>query len=276
MVRSSKKRKVSAGADASSSSPVPVSADEWVEALGFKPEYLPGKHRKRTQGAVRLISERHDLFAAYASDQNGAHARARFNRSAAQRVYMSKDDLKSKGMSPDDAMKDLDAWLRDGPYVDGALKRGYLIKDDLVNIMRWKVSFSKWRPLLKGLIEKNTADAVKAATKKAIASMNGIQDKPSERDERILAAVATLCSMKNVGPITATAILFPLYPTHIAYGCDEALEALGFDRSKMRKPKDILDYVNRAKRVADAYKVLPRDVSDAIWRAAWDDDLDGS
>ena len=55
--------------------------------------------------------------------------------SAAQRVYMSKDDLKSKGMSPDDAMKDLDAWLRDGPYVDGALK-GYLIKDDLVNIMR--------------------------------------------------------------------------------------------------------------------------------------------
>ena len=250
-----------------------VSASGSIRFNNFESVYIPGTHRAQTERSVWLLNQKDpNVLRAYARSVDDAYPKAVRNRADTGRIYLSNAAVEEAGKMPEDYVEELDVWFRNGAYISGVLRRGHLLKSDLENVMKWKISISKWRPLLKGLLQKNSDAAVVDATKDAISFMNGIRASPSEMEERVLNAITALCRLKNVGPITATAILFNIYPHIIAYGCDEAIEATGYDRNKMKRPKDICEYLKKARRVASAYGVMPRDVSDALWTVAWDDE----
>ena len=209
------------------------SASGSIRFKNFESVYIPGKHRAQTKRSVWLLNQKDpNVLRAYARSVDDAYPKAVRNRADRGRIYLSNAAVEEAGKMPEEYVEELDVWFRNGAYISGVLRRGHLLKSDIEKVMQWKISISKWRPLLKGLLQKNSDAAVVDATKDAISSMNGIRASPSEMEERVLNSITALCRLKNVGPITATAILFPIYPSCIAYGCDEALEALDTTETK--------------------------------------------
>ena len=91
----------------------------------------------------------------------------------------------------------------------------YLIKDDLINVMEWKLARGKYRPLLK-LLKTNTEDEIINISTSAFKLVE---------DNKDILAIKKLSELKAVGPATATAILCQFYP-RIPFMDDFTLEKI--------------------------------------------------
>jgi len=106
----------------------------------------------------------------------------------------------------------------------------YITKEDLVNVMKWKLTRGEMRgPLLKK-IQENTPENVISISKTAFALM--------EQNEDVL-AIKKLCELNAVGPVTATALLCKFYD-RIPYLDDHTLSVcLGSHKYTMKAFKDV-------------------------------------
>lgn len=216
-----------------------------------------------TKNAVRLLNQSNgDCLRAIVMNVDDCYPSAAGNR-AETRIHLSQDEMDEADVRGWEVVRDLDMWWRT-IYVSTVRHRGHLTKNDLVKIMEWKISHSKWRPLLKG-IKTNKDGLVKSCTKEAFDAMRTYD---GTNPDALQSAIDALGKLKYVGPVTATAILAPVYPQHVAYACDEALEALGFKRT-VRSSKQLMLFLTKAKEVATSYGVTPLDLSDALWTVAW-------
>ena len=216
--------------------------------------FLKGTHRKETRHAVDLLcsGDRKKFESVDIVKAIGNRAKKRSH---------------AKNLSE---MRKLENWWRD-EYANVARAKGFVSKDELVKIMEWKISHSKWRPLLNGLKSKNDPASVKKHSTSAMTYMNKLlsaSDSTKQRDF-LKKALDELCKLKYVGPVTATAILGPVFPQYVPYAADEVLESLGFDRN-VRTTKKLMEFIDVAQSVSrDTFNCTPFALSDVLWTVAW-------
>ena len=123
-------------------------------------------------------------------------------------------------------------------------KSPYLTQAELVTLVDWKLNRGKWRPRLLDYAKAHTDDDVMRASSNAfrdfessLASGNGVT-----------AALTALCSLKGVGPATASAILALVSPHFCPFMSDESLNMTATPRDYTAKSYLIL----RSKLIAKA------------------------
>ena len=216
--------------------------------------FLKGKHRNETRHAVDLLC----------SGDKKKFENASLTQAIKNRIR------KKSHIKKISKMQSLESWWRD-EYPDLVRAKGFVSKDELVKIMEWKISHSKWRPLLNGLRASNDPKSVRKHTTNAVSYMGKLRSSSDAaiQKELLKKALDELCKLKYVGPITATAILGPIYPDRVPYGSDEALESLGFDRN-IRTTKKLMEFIDVAESVSrDTFQCTPFKLSDVLWTVAW-------
>jgi hypothetical protein len=109
----------------------------------------------------------------------------------------------------------LDEWLwKDLSESVKSRSPAHLTKEELSDLMRWKLIRGKFRPL-QGLVDSNSAVAVEAATAKAMKCLSQRQWKASLKE---------LCVLKGIGVATASAIVALFCPDECAFMADEVIE----------------------------------------------------
>jgi hypothetical protein len=136
---------------------------------------------------------------------------------------------------------------------------------ELSNIMKWKLSRGKMRPLQK-LVDSNDPNTVLRLSTQAFAAMDS--------STNWLNAIKLLCELKGVGEATASAILAPLYPETCPFMSDEVIEAtttggLKYDSKTYAAVRDAL--VSKAEALNHLQSVhvwTAEDVGKALWTRA--------
>jgi hypothetical protein len=101
---------------------------------------------------------------------------------------------------------------------------GCIKKENVKDLMEWKLQRGKMRPQLRGLIASNSEATVEACTKKALGCLvhpdGAAHDTPD-----IQGAFKALEPVRGMGPATASALLSLFCPSKISFMADEVLEA---------------------------------------------------
>ncbi|TNY21497.1 hypothetical protein DMC30DRAFT_350519 [Rhodotorula diobovata] len=87
-----------------------------------------------------------------------------------------------------------------------------MTKEELVELMEWKLARGKWRPRLQSLVASNSPASVRAAVEKAA------------RASTAQGALDALCALSGVGPATASAVLAAWDPETQPFMSDEAMD----------------------------------------------------
>ncbi|KAK2760857.1 hypothetical protein FQN54_002097 [Arachnomyces sp. PD_36] len=91
---------------------------------------------------------------------------------------------------------------KDGKGGKGGGAGMYLTKEELEKLMDWKLKHGKFRPTLMSLIRSNAAETVEDVTREAYASIP-----PAEDETFPLETLNHLCTLRGVGPATASLLL---------------------------------------------------------------------
>ncbi|PNS14029.1 hypothetical protein CAC42_6542 [Sphaceloma murrayae] len=94
----------------------------------------------------------------------------------------------------------------------------YLEKDELVTLVKWKLSHGTFRPRLLSLATANTA--VPTISRTAFALVPSPLPSPLS-PSTLLPALKHLCILSGVGPATASLLLSSLCPDHVPFFSDE-------------------------------------------------------
>jgi len=121
-------------------------------------------------------------------------------------------------------LPDLDNWFRKEltPMVHSrkSSKEGaYLTTEELVKLMKWKLTRGKFRPRLEQLAGSNSNELVKSTTREAFALLTD-----STSIEKAKESLLKLNSLKGIGPATSSAILSLFSPASLPFMSDEALK----------------------------------------------------
>lgn len=109
---------------------------------------------------------------------------------------------------------ELDNWRHhELPATLKSRKEPHLTKDELVQIMDWKLAKGKFRPTLPKLIKSNEPETVESVTKAGFKTfVEGIASiEASEYTTTVKAALKKLCELRGVGPATASLMLSLLH-----------------------------------------------------------------
>lgn len=91
----------------------------------------------------------------------------------------------------------------------------FLTHAELVQLMEWKLTRGKFRPMLQKMVTGNSEDSVESCTRKAFKLLPDVS-----------AAIQELTKLKAVGPATASAVLVTGAPQDAAFMADEAVESI--------------------------------------------------
>lgn len=148
--------------------------------------------------------------------QNGSHVEF----SSVLKFYKDAIKIKAskKKKKDGESLEKLDKWYQDEL---GELARSrsppHITSEELVRLMKWKLSRGKFRPRLIELAASNNEESVKNASKKGIqlALKNKVED-----------AISALVVLKGVGPATASGILAACVPEKCCFFADEVAHAI--------------------------------------------------
>jgi hypothetical protein len=165
-------------------------------------------------------------------------------------VIEAADDNKTKrkrGATDDtDTLKYLDKWYQDElPVI--VKSRGassyHLTRDELCQLMKWKLTRGKYRPRLLQLVKENDPSLIVRVTSEAYGQM------PHD----MVKAMDTLIKLRGIGPATASAILCVVYPEQAPFMSDEStLAVLKTDQLKY----SLDEYMTYASALRDKAKEL--------------------
>ncbi|XP_064077657.1 uncharacterized protein LOC135195322 [Macrobrachium nipponense] len=93
----------------------------------------------------------------------------------------------------------------------------HITKEELVRLMKWKLSRGKFRPRLVQLADSNSEEIVKTASEKGI--QLALKDKVKD-------AINELVVLKGIGPATASGILAACVPEKCCFFADEVANAI--------------------------------------------------
>ncbi|CEG41340.1 hypothetical protein F443_08835 [Plasmopara halstedii] len=112
----------------------------------------------------------------------------------------------------------LDSWYLASfpPILHARQPEPYVTKLELQQLMKWKLKKGKWRPQLMKYVSGLSAKEVKQASLNAYNKL---------KCGDLRAATEAFCTLKGVGPATASALLAAYDPT-VPFMADEALEAI--------------------------------------------------
>jgi hypothetical protein len=138
-------------------------------------------------------------------------------------------------------LRQLEAWWRDGAGLrnscltltnDAALPCRILTKDEMMEVVRWKLAHGKLRPTLLSMVSGNDEAVLQEALRKALLLLHGAGLLRGEEVSNhvaahapIMDAIAAMSAPKGIGPATASAIL-NLYSDHVCFMSDEALASV--------------------------------------------------
>ena len=154
------------------------------------------------------------------------------NDSSVWKTYLEKYEgvieLVSKNKKKDELIQ-LDKWLWNNlkkdvydRYKKEPLNGYYLTKNELSNIMKWKLIRGKFRPLQK-LVDSNSEDTVTLCTGKALNILCDVNDKEYNNWKN---ALKELMKLKGIGVATASIILAIFVPTFCPFMSDEVIESV--------------------------------------------------
>eukprot|EP00457_Paulinella_chromatophora_P007721 gb/GEZN01007745.1/.p1 GENE.gb/GEZN01007745.1/~~gb/GEZN01007745.1/.p1 ORF type:complete len:290 (+),score=49.41 gb/GEZN01007745.1/:30-899(+) len=152
-----------------------------------------------------------------------------------------------------------DVWVRT-EFGPACLKRGHFTQEDLIRIMRWKITRGTFRPLM-GLVESNSGKSVYEASSEALRLANA-----SNSQEALLSALNRLCALRGIGPATASAILAMLFPSRCAFMSDEALEGVGLER--LYTAKSVSALWSALGKKSKEVGLQPEELGRALWTQA--------
>ncbi|KAL0984337.1 hypothetical protein UPYG_G00140190 [Umbra pygmaea] len=110
----------------------------------------------------------------------------------------------------------LDKWYQEElPAAIAERSHKYITHPELVKLMEWKLTRGKFRPRLQQLVATNSDEMVEKCSRNAFSLLPDIQ-----------AAIKELCSLKALGPATASAVLAAGAPELAAFMADEAVESI--------------------------------------------------
>ncbi|XP_059835226.1 uncharacterized protein zgc:112496 isoform X1 [Hypanus sabinus] len=110
----------------------------------------------------------------------------------------------------------LDKWYQEElPEIVCSRTEKFLTHAELVQLMEWKLTRGKFRPMLQKMVASNSVSSVESCTRKAFKLLPDVS-----------AAVMELTKLKAVGPATASAVLVTGAPQEAAFMADEAVESI--------------------------------------------------
>jgi len=168
----------------------------------------------------------------------------------------------SKSKRPQELVK-LDQWYqKEFPTkIKSRGKDPYIIHDELVTTMKWKLARGKFRPRLKELVTMNSPRVVEQESRKAFRAL-------FKKDD-LAAAIQYLCNLKGIGPATASAIVTAAAPDRAAFMADECLAAVpeieGIDLT-LQEYLEMLKHIRQAvQRLGGPDEWNPHQVELALW-----------
>lgn len=88
---------------------------------------------------------------------------------------------------------------------DGA--HGYLTKDEVVKLVEWKLKHGTFRPALLGMARAHPPDLIRSTTARAYTQLLSPSPDSSLGAGGATAAMKTLCTLRGIGPATASLLL---------------------------------------------------------------------
>lgn len=153
---------------------------------------------------------------------------------------------RTKKGGPEELIR-LDTWYQEQlPKIIQSRKPPYIVHEELIQIVKWKLMRGKFRPRLTDLVRINTETAVLQISKKAF------RKPPKELSQ----AITALTNLKGVGPATASAILAAAFPDDVPYMADESMLSTPGIEATDYTLAEYLNYAEHIKVCADRLRKL--------------------
>ncbi|KAI9682377.1 MAG: hypothetical protein M1817_000431 [Caeruleum heppii] len=122
----------------------------------------------------------------------------------------------------------------------------WLEKDEVVRLVRWKLTHGHFRPSLLQLTSSNPAPLIKSTTQAAFALLSSSTSpsplppttKPTKPKDPRLLAIATLTTLRGIGPATASLLLSVVFPTTVPFFSDELFRWVTYSDSPGKGASD--------------------------------------
>ena len=95
---------------------------------------------------------------------------------------------------------------------------GYLTKDEVVQLVEWKLKHGTFRPALLGMARAHPPDVIEDTTRRAFSELHHAD---STSSTSALRALKTLCSLRGIGPATASLLLSCAAASEVPFFSDE-------------------------------------------------------
>jgi len=174
----------------------------------------------------------------------------------------AKAQLRTKKGGPEQYVK-LDTWYQEAlPKTLRDRKELHLEYSELVDIMKWKLMRTKYKPAALDLVKTNTEKNVKATTLRAFKRMPKLDN----------ALQALTAGLKGIGTATASAILAAAFPDYAPYMAEECMESTPDVEAEDYTQAEYLKYAEHYQKFAQKLsesdpdaKWNPHKVELAIW-----------